>query len=77
MYSAEEHLYCSAQPSVFSHIVLNDDANNFRSFNSSTERLLFGVVVAASFLISSEKNETLHDVDMILWTSLFLPMVMH
>ena len=29
IYSAEAHLYCSAQPSVFSHILLNDVLNPF------------------------------------------------
>ena len=36
------------------------------------------VVVGASCLLSSKKkNETLHDVDMILWMPLFLYVVMH
>ena len=28
-YSAEAHLYCLAQPSVFSHIVINNFVNTF------------------------------------------------
>ena len=65
-YSAEAHIYGYAQPSVFSHIVLNVDVSNFGSFNSSIKRLLCAVVVAESCLLSSKKeSETLHDVDMI------------
>ena len=53
-YSAEAHIYCSAQPSVFSHIVLNVD---FFFQNSSIKQFLCAVVVAESCLLSSEKNE--------------------
>ena len=57
----------------FPYILINDDANNFLSFNSLIKRLLFAVVVAESCLMKSEKNnETLHDVEMILWMCLFL-----
>ena len=76
-YSAEAHIYCSAQPSVFSHIVLNDSANTFISFNGSIRRLLCAVVVEAYFCYhQTKKNETLHDMDMILWILLFLSVVM-
>ena len=56
-YSAEAHLYWSTQPSVFSHIVLNDDANNFLYFNSWIKHLLCEVVVAEYFLLSYDKKE--------------------
>ena len=77
-YIAEAHLYCSAQPSIFSHISLNDDVNTFLSFKSSIKRLLDVLVVVEScFLSSYKKSETLHDVDIILWISLFLTWLMH
>ena len=50
-YSAEAHIYCSAQPSVFFHIVLNDDVNTFLSFSSSTKKLLCELVVSAYCLL--------------------------
>ena len=57
-------MYCSAQPSVFSQIVINDVVNNFLSLSNKINRFLCAVVVAASCLLSSDKNsETLHDVD--------------
>ena len=55
-YSAEAHLYLSAQPSVFSHIVLNFDVSDFCSFNSSIKRLICAVVVAAYCFLSSDKK---------------------
>ena len=64
-YSDEAHLYYSAKPSVFYHIVINVVVSNFYSFNSPIKRLLCAVVVTAPCLISYEKNETLHVVDMI------------
>ena len=54
-YSAEAHLYCSAQPSVFSHIVLNVDVSTFCYFSSSIKSFLCAVLVAASCLLSFEK----------------------
>ena len=56
-YSAEENLYCSEQPSVFSYIVLKDFINIFYSLSSEIKRLLCAVVVAASCLLSSDKKE--------------------
>ena len=59
-------MYCSAQPSVFSHIVLKDALNNFFSLSNEIKRLLCTVVVAASCLLSSDKrSEILRGVDMI------------
>ena len=74
-YGTEAHIYCSAQPSVFFYIVLNVDVSNFYFLNGPIKYLLCAVVVTASCLISSEKNETLHGAVMILWTSLFLSVV--
>ena len=72
-YSEEAHIYCSAQPTLFPHIVLNDYIINLFIFNSSIKRFLCAVVVVASFLLLSKKNiETLHGVEIILWMSLFL-----
>ena len=51
-YSAEAHLCCSSQTSVFYHIILNDTINTFLSLISSIKRLLCAVVVSAYFLIS-------------------------
>ena len=48
-YRAEVNLYCSAQPSVFSQIVIKYDANNFFLLNSSIKRLLCAGVVEACF----------------------------
>ena len=57
-------MYCSAQPSVFYHIVLNDVFNTFSFLNNDINRLLCAVVVAASCLLSSDKkSEILHAVD--------------
>ena len=55
-YSAEAHLYCSAQPSIFTHIVLSVDVSTFFPFNSSIKHLLCAVVVAAYCLLSSDKK---------------------
>ena len=55
-YSAEAHIYWSAQISVFSHIILNVDVSTFCSFKSSIKRLLCAVVVAASCLLSYENG---------------------
>ena len=60
-------MYCSAQPSVFSHIVLNDVFNTFLLFSNDINRLLCAVVVAASCLLSSDKNsEILRALDMVM-----------
>ena len=57
-------MYCSAQPSVFYHIVLNDVVNTCLFLSNDINRLLCEVVVAAYCLLSSDKNsETLHEVD--------------
>ena len=56
-YSAEARIYCSAQPSLFPHIVLNVDVSTFCYFNSSIKRLMCAVVVAASCFLSSDKKE--------------------
>ena len=57
-------MYCSAQLSVFSHIILNAFVNTFLSLRNESKRLLCAVVVAAScLLLSDKKSETLHDVD--------------
>ena len=50
-------MYCSAQPSVFSHIVLNDVVNTFSFLSNDINRLLCAVVVAESYLLSSNKKE--------------------
>ena len=77
-YSAEAHTYCSAQPSVFSHIELNVYVSTFGYSNSSIKCFLCAAVVAVSYLLSyDKKNVTLHGVDMVLWMSLFLSVVMH
>ena len=65
-YSAEAHLYCSAQPSVFSQILDNDIFNKFFYLSNEINRLLCAVVVAVSCLLSSDKKgEILHDVDVV------------
>ena len=58
-------MYCSEQPSVFSHIVLNDVVNTFLYLINKIKLLLCAVVVVASFFLSSyiKKIETLHDFD--------------
>ena len=49
-YSAEAHLYCSAQTSVFSHIVLNSDVNTFKKIHQTfamcgiSGRILFAII---------------------------------
>ena len=59
-------MYCLEQPLVFYHIVLNDVVNIFLSLNNEIKRFLCALVVAASSLLSSNKNsEILHDVDVI------------
>ena len=50
-YSAESRMYCSAQPSVFSHILINDIVNTFFSLRNEGKLLLCAVLVAASSLI--------------------------
>ena len=70
-------MYCSAQPSVFSHIVLNDVVNPFLFLINDINRLLCDVVVVASCLLSSDKKiETLHDADMILQMNFYQPLVL-
>ena len=54
-YSYVAHIYCSAQPSVFSHIVLNVDVSN--CFNSSIKSFLCAVVVTESCFLSSDKKK--------------------
>ena len=57
-------MYCSAQPSLFPHILLNDVVNNFLCLSNDLKRFLCAVVVAAYCLIlSDKKSEILHDVD--------------
>ena len=57
-------MYCSAQPSVFSHILLNDVFNTHLLLSNYINNLLCAVVVAASCLISSDKKiEILHAMD--------------
>ena len=55
-YSAEAHQYCSAQPSVFTHIVINADVSTFGFLNSLIKYLTCAVVVAESCFLSSEKK---------------------
>ena len=50
-------MYCSAQPSVFFHIVFNDIFNTSLFLSNDINRLLCAVVVAASCLLSSDKKE--------------------
>ena len=56
-YSGESHLYCSSQPSVFPNVVLNVDIIFLCLKKKSIKQLLCAVVVAASCLLSSDKNE--------------------
>ena len=57
---------------------LSDDSKQDSATTISIERFLCAIVVAESCLLSSDKkNETLHDVDMILWMVLFLSVAMH
>ena len=56
-YSTEAHLYCSAQPSVFYYIVINDVVNTRLFLSNDIDRLLCALVVAASCLLSSDKKE--------------------
>ena len=55
--SSEAHMYCSAQPSVFSHIVLNDVVNTCLFLRNYINRLLCAVVVADYCLLLSDKKE--------------------
>ena len=55
-YSAKAQLYLSSQPSVFYHILLNDDVIFF-PFNSSIKRLMCAVVVAEYCFLPSNKKE--------------------
>ena len=50
-------MYCSAQPSLFSHILLNDVVITFFSLRNEIKRLLISVVVAASCLLSLDLKE--------------------
>ena len=60
-------MYCLAQTSLFSHIVLKYVVNIFFSLSNEINRLLCALVVSESCLLLSEKNsETLHDVEVIL-----------
>ena len=71
-------MFCSAQPSVFSHIVLNDVFNAFFSLSNEIHSLLCAVLVTASCLLWSYKNsEILHAVDVILYMTWYLPVIMH
>ena len=56
-YSAEAHTYCSAQPSVFSHIELNVYVSTFGYSNSSIKCFLCAAVVAVSYLLSYDKKK--------------------
>ena len=52
---------------MFSHVVLNDVGNTYLFLRNEINRLLCAVVVAASCLLSSDKNsEILHAADVIL-----------
>ena len=58
-----EHLYCSAQTSVFSQIVLRFVTISYMFCNSSIVRLLcVDVVVLSCLLLSKIKSETQYDV---------------
>ena len=57
-------LYNSAQPSVFSHILLNDVVNTCLFLSNDINCLLCALVVAESCLLSlDKKSEILHAVD--------------
>ena len=61
-------MYCYAQPSVFYRIVINDVVNTCLFLSNYINRLLCAVVVSASFLLLLyTKNETLHEVDGMVW----------
>ena len=49
-------MYCSSQPTVFLHIILNDVVNTFLSLANEIKRLMCVVLVAASCLLSSDKK---------------------
>ena len=49
-------MYCSAKPSLFYHIVLNDVVNIFFSLSNKIKRLLYAVVLSESCLLSSDKK---------------------
>ena len=77
IYSVVAHIYCSAQPSVSSHIYSMLTSVVF-VFDNSIKQLLCAVVVVASCFLSSYKKEwnnacCIHS----LWMSLFLSVVMH
>ena len=60
-------MYCSEQPSVFPHIVINDVENKCVFLINDINSLLCAVLLAASCLLSTDKkSEILHDADMIL-----------
>ena len=62
-YNALANLYCLAQESVFSHIILNVLYILLRCFKNSIMPLFCAIVVAEYCLLLSEKmNETLNDV---------------
>ena len=56
-YSDVEYLYCSAQPSVSSYIVLNYEISLFLFFNNSIKLLIYAVLVVASCLLLSDKKQ--------------------
>ena len=72
-------MYCLAQPSVFSHIVLNNILNTSPPLINNIQRLMCAVVVVASCLLSPDKkiSERLHDVDVMVYFNLDSSVVMH
>ena len=56
-YNAVAHLYCSAQPYVFYHILIIVFCIMLRFFNNSMMRLMCAVVVTEYCLMSSDNNE--------------------
>ena len=56
-YSYIAHLYYAVKPSVLSHIILRLSKISCIFSNSSKKRLLREAVVAASYFLSSDKNE--------------------
>ena len=58
-------MYCLAQPSVFSYILINDVVINFLSLINKIKYLIYAVVVEAFCLLSSDKkSKILHSVDL-------------
>ena len=51
------HYWCSAQPSLFYHILINFEEIMFHCFNNSMISLMCMTVVAESCLLLSEKND--------------------